>query len=91
MLGFDQVIIGLKQGKKYARLGWNGKGMFIAMVEGCTVTKCDFQPAGHDFTNDDGDLVIQSHIDMFTANQTQCVGWLASQMDMLAEDWQEVT
>ena len=31
-MNFGEAIIALKQGKKVARKGWNGKGMFLYLV-----------------------------------------------------------
>lgn len=82
----------MKEGKRVAREGWNGKGMFLYLVKGTLVDKenlrneAAFQP-----TEDNTGVVhFLSHIDMFTAQKTVNVGWLASQTDMLAEDWQLV-
>lgn len=46
-MNFGQAIEALKEGKKVARKGWNGKGMWLVLVP----------------------------------------GWVASQTDMLADDW----
>lgn len=91
-LSFGQAILALNEGKKVAREGWNGKNMFLLMNGGYEVPKDDTRPDNHinqDFLESQGciSLVIQKHIDMWTAQKTLCVGWLASQSDMLAEDW----
>ncbi len=77
----------LKQGKKVARLGWNGKGMFIYLVDGSQfkVTKpplSNFYPEGTEVT-------FQPHIDMKSANGT-IFTWTAAIPDLLGEDWFEV-
>ena len=75
----------LKQGKKVARSGWYGKGMWLVLVAGTPNVE---QPP-HTAYGQAG-LVktdILPHIDMHTAQGQMCVGWLASQTDMLAEDW----
>jgi len=86
--GFDWVIQQLKQGRKVQRRGWNGKGMFIMLQPGSIVD-------GSRMRNDTakayytGKLChIAPHIDMKAADDSYVVGWLASQTDMLAEDWQ---
>jgi hypothetical protein len=33
LLNFGQAIEALKDGKKVSRIGWNGKGMFVRLVE----------------------------------------------------------
>jgi hypothetical protein len=81
---FGEAIDALKQGKKVTRSGWNGKGMFIFLVQGSTfkvnsAPLLGIYPEGTEVT-------YHAHIDMKTADN-QIVPWLASQTDMLAEDW----
>jgi Protein of unknown function (DUF2829) len=75
LVSFSEVIEGLKSGLFYARKGWNGKGMFVFLMPGATVKN----PA----------LTWRPYICMKDA-QDCAVPWLASQTDMLAEDWHEV-
>ena len=86
--GFDWAIQQLKEGKKVQRKGWNGKGMFLTLQAGSTVTgnMMRNKPA-KDFYGD-SEVKICPHIDMKAADDSYVVGWLASQTDMLAEDWQ---
>lgn len=86
MYTFSTALDMVKSGKRVARSGWNGKGMFIFLVPGSTFevnrppllgiyppgTKINYHP----------------HIDMRTADGT-IVPWLASQTDLLASDWEE--
>lgn len=67
----------LKKGVKVAREGWNGKGMYLFLADGEDLTNCLSK----------GDFNCVSSICMKTAQNTVVVGWLASQTDMLAEDW----
>ena len=83
-VSFGKAIALLKSGKRVARLGWNGKGMFLFLRKGRMITGVDpASPMGGDFES-------LPHICMRTADGKCCVGWLASQTDMLAEDWFEV-
>ena len=73
LMDFGKAIEELKVGKKVARKGWNGKSMYITLI-----------PAGnamHQGYN------MQDCIGMKTAKNEMQPGWLASQTDMLAEDW----
>lgn len=81
---FGHAITGLKEGKRYARKGWNGKGMFIYLVGGSkfTVNREPLMGALGEGT----EVNYLPHIDMKTADGS-CVPWLASQADMLADDW----
>lgn len=89
MFSFGEALIFLKAGKKVARTGWNGKGMWIAMQEGSTITPEQARGGAAKGRADEGatEIVILPHIDMRAADGSIVVGWLASQTDMLANDW----
>jgi len=86
-MDFGDCLVCLKNGKKMARAGWNGKGMFIFLVQGSTF-KVN-RPPLLGIYEDGTEITYQPHIDMKTVDNT-VVPWLASQSDMLAEDWVEV-
>lgn len=88
-MNFGQAIEALKQGKKVAREGWNGKGMFLAIQHGSTITKEQARGGVAKCLAESGieEIKIGSHIDMKAADGSVVVGWLASQTDMLSEDW----
>jgi hypothetical protein len=91
-LTFGLAIEAMKKGKRVSRAGWNGKGMFVAIQPGCTIPK-EFARGGvAKYLAEDGveSIVILPHVDMKAADGSVVVGWLASQTDMLAEDWQIV-
>ena len=76
-LTFGQALEAMKIGKRVCRAGWNGKGMWIGLhKEGGVYTR---QECGTDLTYAD-------YITMKTADN-KLVPWLASQTDVLAEDW----
>lgn len=76
-MNFGQAIEQMKQGKKVARTGWNGKGMYLYLADGELLTEA-IGDGGFPFT----DTIV-----MKTADDKYLIGWLASQTDMLAEDW----
>ena len=87
-LSFGDAITYLKLGYKVARAGWNGKGMWLVLQ---TETK-DVKPYhGSLYANALSGIketvTIDAHIDMYTAGGTMQPGWLASQADMLSNDW----
>lgn len=84
---FSDALKGIKGGQKWARKGWNGKGMFIFKVDGSTF-KVNRPPLNKLYP-EGTEINYQSHIDMKTADDT-IVPWLASQSDLLAEDWNAV-
>jgi hypothetical protein len=84
-MNFGQALELLETGHKVQRRGWNGKGMFIFLVQGSTfevnrAPLLGIYPAG---------TVIKysPHLDMKTADD-KVVPWLASQTDILAKDWE---
>ena len=86
-LTFGDAIHMLKLGKKVARSGWNGKGMFLFLVQGSTF-KVNRPPLLGIYP-EGSEINYCPHIDMKTADG-KVVPWLCSQTDALAEDWQVV-
>lgn len=88
---FGAAIEALKQGKRVSREGWNGKKMFLFLLPGGTVpTKAIHDPALREVIEQEvgGDTFeALGSIRMFTADKKILTGWLASQTDILAEDW----
>ena len=89
-MNFGQAIELLKQSERVCRKGWNGKNMFIYLVKGTDLADRDElrNEADEHIPSLENGVKINSHIDMFAADETIVVGWLASQTDILAEDWQ---
>jgi len=84
-MNFGEALEEVKQGCKIARSGWNGKNMFLYYVP------ANEYPAITEIAKETfGDMVpYGAYIAMKTA-QNNVVPWLASQTDLLAEDWQIV-
>lgn len=76
-MNFGQAIEWLKAGSKVCRKGWNGKGMWLQLVP--------YLP--DDITTIPSEYTCLPWIGMKTADN-KFVPWLASQTDMLSEDWQ---
>lgn len=93
-MNFGEALEKLNAGCRVSRIGWNGKNMFIYKTVGNTVSK-DFIPkfaslpdSVKNFLLEKGeDVVFQSSLTMYTAAGEMQPGWLASQSDMLAQDW----
>lgn len=81
---FGLAVEAVKKGKKIARAGWNGKGMFLFLVPGSTF-KVNRAPLLGIYP-EGTEINYHAHIDMKTADGT-IVPWLASQTDVLADDW----
>jgi hypothetical protein len=86
-MNFGDALKALKSGHSVARAGWNGKGMFLFLVPGSTF-KVNRPPLLGIYP-EGTEINYCPHIDMKTADG-MVVPWLASQTDMLAEDWQNV-
>lgn len=97
-LSFGEAIEALKNEYKVSRQGWSGKNMFLWLNKGSFPPE---HPAAYNtaFSYIDGvrsDLFEQGNtgtvtrlpnINMCTATGSTITGWLASQTDILAEDW----
>jgi hypothetical protein len=83
-MSFGHAVHALKRGKRVARLGWNGKDMFLFLVPGSTFTVNRAPLLG--FFPEGTPIKYHAHIDMKTATG-EIVPWLASQTDVLADDW----
>ena len=86
-LPFSHALELVKKGKRVARKGWNGKGMFVFLVPGSTF-KVNRPPLLGIYP-EGTEINYHAHIDMKTADG-QIVPWLASQTDILADDWEVV-
>lgn len=83
---FSSALELLRAGFAMARVGWNGKGMFIYLTPGSTFPAKNARPPLPELFPGRSEFTYQPHIDMFTADGT-LVPWLASQSDLLATDW----
>ena len=83
-MNFQDALSCLKDGKKVSRSGWNGKGMFIFLVDGSTFTVN--RPPLLGIYPEGTEIRSHAHVDMKTADG-MVVPWICSQTDMLANDW----
>lgn len=89
-LTFGDALHMLKLGKRVARSGWNGKGMWLAYSPGSEALPASafWAPPNAAYAREQGGTaVVLPCITMKTATGEILMGWLASQSDMLAEDW----
>jgi hypothetical protein len=94
---FGTAIAKLKAGMRVARSGWNGKGMWIVLMPELRLPPHSSQEPGAK-VNDrtakhigaDAPLNSRPYLAMWNAAGAWQPGWLASQADMLGEDWVEV-
>ena len=88
LFNFGDAILKLKQGRKVCRAGWNGKGMWLSYVS-AKAYDVGYEAVVHDHYDSSETPERLPWIGMKTADN-KFVPWLASQTDVLANDWMEV-
>lgn len=83
-MSFGLAIEAAKMGKRIARSGWNGKSQYVELA-----TRIDYCNTAGDRVNVNHE-VIGSRAFAFVGTSGVQLGWLASQADMLADDWRIV-
>lgn len=80
-MNFGLAIEAAKMGKKISRKGWNGKGQYVELGRNFRYNTCDGKDQWTFHEDIDGTALV------FVGTRGVQVGWLASQADMLADDW----
>lgn len=83
-MDFGEAIKLLKEGKKVQRQGWNGKNQYIELA-----ANISYINANQEIINAEHEAIGNKAIAFVGTSGVQ-IGWLASQADMLAEDWRVV-
>lgn len=86
-MNFSQALDAIKQGKRLRRVGWNGPDQFVFLVAGSNFIT-NREPL-LSILGEGVEVTYLPHIDIRTQQGT-IVPWLASQGDMMAEDWETV-
>jgi hypothetical protein len=90
-MNIGQAIAAIKAGRRVARAGWNGKDMWLSYSPGCPEgleSGSFWSPANRDYAERHGGFAkVLPCITMKTVTGEILMGWLASQTDLLAEDW----
>lgn len=81
---FGQAIECAREGKAIQREGWNGKGQYVELA-----TRISYENPLGEIVNV-GHECIGNKAFAFVGNQGVQMGWLASQADMLADDWRTI-
>ena len=89
---FGQALEAMKKGLKVARKGWNGKGMWlcIPLCDGpkeIPATGIWGKPNAEYAEKNGGTVKVVPYVTMKAADGTIVMGWLASQTDMISDDW----
>lgn len=86
-MNFGEALELVKSGHKIKRSGWNGANQFVIKAGGYTVSEArpgsDYARAGIV-----GDFTIAPHLDLKNTQGVMQPGWVPSQGDLFAEDWE---
>lgn len=91
-LGFGQALDAVKAGRRAARAGWNGTGMFISVREGSAdisdeKAAVNAVPRALFAKGNTGTVTRMPCLDLRLPSGAHQPGWVPSQTDLLAEDW----
>jgi len=99
-MNFGEAIKALKEGKKVARIGWNGKGMYLKLIQSHPVNghlnSAHVDSAEGEAQGKGGQMLdyivmkVAGESVSWGAEYSDYVPWLASQTDVLSEDWEIV-
>lgn len=94
MSSFSIALEALKAGQRASREGWNGKGMWVVLMTRLQLPPYNTQGTERKVNDrtakwigEDQPLDSQPYFAMWTANKQWQPGWIPSQADILAEDW----
>lgn len=83
-MNFGQAIEALKEGKRVKRAGWNGKNQYVELA-----TNISYKNVNGEIINCEHEAIGNNALAFVGTSGVQ-MGWLASQADMLAEDWEVI-
>ncbi|OCP21915.1 MULTISPECIES: DUF2829 domain-containing protein [unclassified Ensifer] len=91
MMNFGNAIEHVKRGGRAARMGWNGQNMFVYLNRGSMPVTAAFPVNGvapNLFDAGSPDTIPRMpNFNLKTPDGMTVTGWVASQVDMLADDW----
>lgn len=83
-MSFEEAIMAVKNGNKIQRNGWNGKNQYVELA-----TCISYKNTKGEIVNCNHDAIGNKALAFVGTSGVQ-IGWLASQADMLATDWEIV-
>ena len=81
---FGEAIQKVKEGTRIQREGWNGKNQYVELA-----TCLSYKNSAGEIVNAEHEAIGNKALAFVGTSGVQ-IGWLASQADMLADDWVEV-
>ena len=82
---FGEALEHVKEGKRISRQGWNGKGQYVELA-----THVSYRNSKGEIINPQHDAFKGSIALAFVGTSGIQIGWLASQADILANDWKVI-
>ena len=89
-LGFSEALVALKEGKKVARLGWNGKDQYVVAQGESKQIEAAYIWNPHNKAHAEkigGYIDVAAYCTLKTAQDTLAMGWVPSTGDLFANDW----
>lgn len=88
---FSEALKYIKRGLKVTRKSWNGKGQYVFLAKDLEFTTqadlSEFNPSGTEECTEENAVEVYDCLVIRTSDKKLQVGWLATQSDLLAEDW----
>ena len=84
-MNFSEALVQIKEGKRLMRSGWNGKGMFVFLVNGSNFT-VNREPL-LSILGEGVEVTYSPHIDILNPDG-KISTWVPSIGDIMAEDWE---
>lgn len=81
-MNFGTAIAAVRNGKRIQRTGWNGKKQYVELAKCISYVNAKCEVVNVEHAN------IGNQALAFVGTSGVQIGWLASQADMLADDWQ---
>jgi len=86
-MDFCFALKALREGLRVSRLGWNGRGMYLFLNPGSNVVVSEGRPLASAYPPGTPVRMLPYIMMKPAGNELTLVPWLASQTDLLAEDW----
>lgn len=89
-MDFSEALTAVKDGSKIARKGWNGQGQFVVYQKGYPDGISINENTQKALGKPEGTIIRFLPYLLISTVDGACVPWLASQTDLLANDWEIV-
>ncbi|MGL5753013.1 MAG: DUF2829 domain-containing protein [Paraclostridium sp.] len=84
-MNFGKALEALKEGKKVARVGWNGKGLHVVLIHGNSIQNTITENYGNGISEETPN--VEDFFMIYSKVGLRLNTWVPSVSDILAEDW----